>query len=246
MCRHYIIFLLFAFVGQVSAQDDVLGYDHLGLNIKYGANIPGEDYQDRFGFNIEAGIGLEYLLSSRNMVFSLEADVFIGSSVKEDVLSRLRLENGQILAVSGNYGSVSLKQRASYFGILAEKIIGKNQYRRGIKLGLGVGRFAHYIRILNPSVDVPQVRGDYTKGYDHKSVGPAIKERIAYNYVSKSRKIYFTFGFEFTQAFTKNIRAINLDTNLPENGTRLDLLYGINIKWTLPLKINKPLDEIYY
>lgn len=218
----------------------------IGITIGIAYDIPGGDLKERFGNNNEISVGLEYQLSPSKWVMSLEADFLFGRSVKEDVLAPLRLDNGLVLGNNGAYANIFLRQRGVYLGLMLEKIIAGNVNGRGFRLGAGVGLLNHYIRVQDDTASVPQVSGRYKKGYDRSSTGPALKERISYNFVSDSRRVNLSFGFEFTQGFTKNVRAINFDTGLSESGRRLDLIYALNLKWLIPL-VNTIVDEeIFY
>lgn len=244
--RSILILLCIGFSG-LQAQDGPNIYNHLGLNIKYGLNVPNGDLSDRFGLFNEAGVGLQYYLSQKKLYFNVEADFFFGSEVKEDVISPLRISNGvNVLGVDGTYARIILRMRGSYFGFMFEKLFAANEYDRGWRVGLGAGLFAHKVRLQDDSNSVPQVKNDYAKGYDHRTLGPALRERIAYNYVNNAQRIYFSVGLEFSQAFTKNIRAINYDSGTAESENRLDLSIGLNIKYTLVLRNSSPAETIYY
>jgi len=221
-------------------------FDHIGLFIKYGYDLPFADLADRFGQNNEAGFGIEKYVASTNLIASAEFNFLFGNKVKQDVLSDLRLENGNILAVSGRYGSVFLRERGNYVGLMIEKIMGNDIYGKGLRLGIGFGILSHKIRVQNDTNDVPQVRGDYERLYDHKSRGVSLKERVSYSFANKTRRSLFSVGLEFTQGFTSNIRAINSGTDARLGDSTLDLMIGLNVKWTIPLSNTKSSEEIYY
>lgn len=247
--KFYLSIILVFIVSLCYSQQEVEQYNYLGLNIKYGLGFPGGEMAELFGSHNEAGVGFEYFFAKSKLVISAEANIIFGANVninEKDVLAPLRIDNGNILGVDGSYAAVFLRERGTYFGMMLEKVISRNPYGRGLRLGLGFGLLTHKVRIQDDSNSVPQVSGDYAKLYDHKTAGPALRERIVYNYVNDSRKIYFSAGFEFTQGFTKNVRALNLDTNSSEDESRLDLMYGLSIKWTLPLRNSRSSETIYY
>ncbi len=218
----------------------------IGITIGAAYNIPGGDLKERFGNNNEIRVGLEYQLSPSKWAASFETGFLFGNNVKEDVLAPLRLENGLVLGNNGGYANIFLRQRGVYMGLMLEKIIAGNENGRGFRLGAGAGLLNHFIRVQDDTSSVPQVAGRYKKGYDRSTRGFALKERISYNYVSDSRRMNLSFGFEFTQGFTKNVRAINFDTGLSDTQGRLDLIYALNLKWLIPL-VNTVVDEeIFY
>lgn len=100
---------------------------------------------------------------------------------------------------------------------------------------LGAGFLEHKIRIDVDKDDVPELSGDYLKGYDRLTNGLALTEFIGYMHCGNNRLINFIFGFELTQAFTQNRRDFNFDQMKKDDNKRLDLLYGIKLGWFFPL-----------
>lgn len=217
-----------------------------GPTIGFSSNFPAGDLADRFGRSNEISVGIEYQMTPSNWAFSSEIDFYFGNNVKEDVIAPLRLDNGFILGENGAYANVFLRKRGVHFGLMAEKILMANKNGRGIRLGAGLGLMNHFIRIQDDTRSVPQLRDRYRKGYDRNTRGFAIKERLAYNFVSESRRINLSVGLEFTQGFTKNVRAINFDTGLSDPVRRLDLIYALKLKWVLPLVNTSVNEEIFY
>ena len=218
----------------------------LGISIGVAYDVPGGDLSKRFGNNSEIRVGLEYQLGSSRWIASFETDFIFGNKVKEDVLEPLRLDNGFILGDNGAYANVFLRERGVYMGLMLEKVILGDSNGRGFRMGGGAGLLNHFIRVQDDSRSVPQLVGDYKKGYDRSARGLAIKERFSYHFVTKSRRINFSVGIELTQGFTNNIRAINFDTGLSDTESRLDLLYGLNFKWVVPLFNSSVEEEIFY
>ncbi|RMG88134.1 MAG: hypothetical protein D6714_01170, partial [Bacteroidetes bacterium] len=69
-------------------------------NFTYAFHVPAGDLSDRFGTNGSVGGGME-LLFKNNLLFGFQANMHFGNRVKEDVLSILRAEDGQIFADLG-------------------------------------------------------------------------------------------------------------------------------------------------
>jgi hypothetical protein len=139
--------------------------------------------------------------------------------------------------------------RGFYAGLHIGKLfsIGLSNPRSGIRLGLGAGLLQHKIRIQDdPFKSVPQLSGEYKKGYDRLTNGFTITETVGYQVLSKNRRINLFAGFEFTQAFTQNRRDYNFDTMEKDENPRLDLLSGFRVSWILPFYFGKEADEIYY
>src|SRR5204863_8304518 len=115
----------------------------------------------------------------------------------------------------------------------------------GLMATVGAGLLQHKIRIENDDANAPQVLGDYVKGYDRLTNGLSITESVGWIYFGKNHIANFNFGFEFTQAFTKNRRSYNFDEMRKDDTNRLDLLYGFRVSWIIPFYGSKP-KEFYY
>ena len=103
----------------------------------------------------------------------------------------------------------------------------------------------HKIRIESLYDAVPQLEGDYRKGYDKLTTGFSSMQFIGYLYQANVRLLKFYAGFEFTQGFTQNVRNYNFDTGGPENDSRIDLQYGFKVGWILPIS-HRTKSEYYY
>lgn len=222
--------------------------DFFGIGISYGFNIPAADMANRFGSNFHAGLSLDWFKHAWNGSFGIEGLILFGDNVKEDVLANARTDNGAILGFDGEYADVFLRQRGSYAGIYAQKIIlpQNNNQRSGLAVGLGLGVLQHKIRIQDDTRNATQFEGAYQKGYDRNTVGPALKQSFSYLYLSKTNNVNFKVALEIMEGFTKSRRAVNFDTMEHPDGTRIDLLVGLNLKWFIPLKDMREPEEIYY
>ena len=110
----------------------------------------------------------------------------------------------------------------------------------------GVGYMMHRIRIIDKLNEVPMLSSDsYIAGYDRYTRGIMFSEFVGYRYLSSHRLINVFGGFEFIQGITSSGRPINYDTGRKDEGTRLDLLYGIRIGISLPLYKKLPKDYYY-
>jgi len=245
----FLFIIFFLYPALILAQEEVeekVSTNLFGITIGVGYDIPSADLGKRFGNNNEINVGFEYQFGNSKWITSFETDFFFGNKVKEDVLLPLRLDNGLILGINGAYANVFLRQRGVHIGLMLEKVVFPNENGSGLRLGTGIGVLNHYIRIQDDSRSVPQLANDYKKGYDRSARGLAIKERISYHFVTQSKRVNFSVGIEFTQGFTNNLRAINFDTALSDNDARLDLLYGLNLKWVIPIFHSSVEEEIFY
>ncbi|MFZ2900981.1 MAG: hypothetical protein WA004_20285 [Saprospiraceae bacterium] len=220
----------------------------LALNLSYGTQLPGGDLSDRFGVNINTGIGLQ-LFSNSNWMLELEGQYLFGNRVKADVLAPLRSPEGYIFADDGGPADITLRERGWWLGLSAGKLIAlhPDNPRSGLRISVGAGLLEHKIRIQNdPQAFVPALTTEYRKGYDRLSNGLALKQFIGYQHFSLNRRINFFAGIELIQGFTASRRSWNIDEMAREEGSRLDLLFGFRAGWVLPFYLGEKGETIYY
>ncbi len=252
---NYLFCLLFLFVafsdlcGQQRRSSTRRNIGHgILASINIGAQWPGADLADSYGENMTIGGALEWQTDKQNLIFGAEFDYNFGNKVDEDVIFGLRQPNGEIIGQDGVYSSVVLRMRGFYAGLKVGKVfpILKNNPRSGIKVTIGAGLLQHKIRIQDDSRQVPQVAGDYAKGYDRLTNGFALKQFIGYHLLSNNKLTNFYAGFEFIQGFTQNRRDWDFVVRDKIDNQRLDLLFGIRVGWILPFYVGGNTSEIYY
>jgi len=216
------------------------------ISTSYGFQVPGSDMAQRFGNNGAIGGSILYK-TKKNWCIGITGAFLFGSNVKEDVLQSIRTSEGEIISQTGEYADVLLLERGLTFNGNISKIVPilSPNPNSGLMIRGGIGLLQHKIRIENQNDVVPQLSSEHKKGYDRLSNGLAFTEFIGYILFSNSRFLNLFAGFEFTQAFTKNRRTFNYDTQEKDNNTRKDLLYGIKIGWMIPIYKKSP-DEYYY
>lgn len=206
----------------------------LNFGLGIGLNVPLGDLSDRYGNNMNFSIGGEYI-TKNNWLWNGEFIYLFSENIKEDVLAPFRTKEGFILGDDNQYASLIMKQRGFYMGIGVGKLIPlKKESRSGIKLSLNGGILQHQIKFSDDRNSIGQIRAGRHIGYDRLSRGFSLKETIAYKHLSLDRRLNFEFALDFIQGFTSEIRAINFDTGLHTNKSRLDLLIGARIIWNLP------------
>lgn len=230
-------------------QEEIERQDNfLAVGINYGIDFPAGDLADRFGQNFHAAISLDLYSIKMKGFLGLESNFQFGNKVKEDVLAPLRISNGAVLGNDGAPATLFLRRRGIYVGIYANKTVlpFKHNNLSGLTLGLGVGILQHNLRILNDTNNAGQLNGDYLKGYDRSTRGPALKQTLTYQRIGNNRSMNFSLGLSITEAFTNSVRAINFDTGLAGDTGRLDILIGLEAKWYLPVKSYGAPQEIFY
>lgn len=244
-----IIILVLSFINTAGAQElPERSENFWGAGFSYGVDFPAGDLADRFGRSFHAGVSVDFFRKKMNAVISLEALIFFGSNVEEDVLAGQRTESGAILGNNGSYADVFLRQRGLFAGLLFNKNIVplKENRHAGLSAGLGLGVLQHNIRLQVDSRNAPQLSGDYAKGYDRHTMGPALKQNLSYLHIGKNKTINYEIRLFVIEAFTKNTRIINFDTGLKDDASRLDIIIGMEFKWLIPLKDQQAAGEIFY
>lgn len=248
-----IIFLLSLIFGSaLKGQEDPYAQNKgqvLMPYISYAVHSPGADLSERFGTNFSLGAGLEWMTAKSNWIIGLNGNFLFGSRVKMDVLAPLRTDAGFIIGNNRLPADIQLRER----GWLLHATFGKHlplsasNPRSGLRLTISPGLLQHHIRIQDdPQQSVPQLLGDYKKGYDRLTNGFSISEFIGYQLLSTDRRLNFFFGLEFSQAFTQSRREIDFDTGLKDETKRTDLLYGLRLGWIIPFYVGQGDEDIYY
>jgi len=245
MKNFYIISLAMLFVlklqAQVSVKDSAVFSPIIYATYSY--QIPGGDMAKRFGNNSAIGGGFE-IKTKKNWLFGVEGNYLFAEKVKneESILSGISTSDGYQITVDGEYADVFFREQGYILSLKAGKIIPvlNPNPNCGIMVTLQPGFIQHKIKIVNSGNTVPQLHGDYKKGYDEMSSGFSITEFLGYMYMGNKRLVSFYAGFEFTQAFTKCRREYNFNTMSRDTKQKYDYFYGIRIGWLIPLYKRAP------
>ena len=115
----------------------------------------------------------------------------------------------------------------------------------GFMFTIGGGFMEHWIRYNAEGDNVPQINGDYHKGYDRLTNGIILKEFIGYHFQGSTKLLNFYGGFEFTQGFSGNRRSYDISTMSVKDEKYNDFLIGFRVGWMMPFyKRNQ--DKYYY
>lgn len=219
------------------------------VDFSYGFHLPGGDLQQRFGFNLSPSLQVDLLSAAQNWLFSIQGSFQFGNEVKTDVLANLRTAEGFIIANDRSVADIQLRERGFYLGFSIGKLInlGADNLRSGLRIDLGAGLLQHQIRIQDDPVrTVAPLTGDYRKGYDRLTNGPALRQFVGYQVLSKDRRANLFAGLEFIQGFTRSRRDYDFLTRQADVSKRVDLLYGFRAGIILPFYVGQNPDEIYY
>jgi hypothetical protein len=217
------------------------------VSAQFQVTAPGGDLGKRFGVNQSIGVDWRYK-TKNNITFGLEYNWMFGNNVKELVmLDSLIGPSGEIIDKDGKFSVIRITQKGHNGFIKVGKIFPLNANKNsGIVVDLGIGFLVHKFDVMAPEATVPQLNGEYAKGYDRLTGGWAMKQFIGYQHLAPNRRANFIVGFDFVQASTQNLRNYNYDTRENETARRLDLVSSFRIGITLPIYTKKAGDEEYY
>jgi len=233
--------------GQVSVSDSSIAIPMIYATYSY--QFPGGDLAVRYGSNSSIGGG--FLVKTKsNWLIDVEGNYQFGSSVKnqDSLLKPISTSEGFIIDANGKIGDVILYMRGYNFFFRFGKLfpwVGPNP-NSGFTLMAGAGYLQNKMRILNPDNTVPQLQGDYKKGYDRLNSGFAVSGSIGYLFMSTNRLLNFSLAFEFIQAWTKGKREIDFNTGEPDLGKLSSQYYGIKATWNIPLYRRSPKEYYLY
>ncbi len=229
---------------QASLRDSVISM--FSIDFSMGGHAPAGDMADRFGGNGFLGASVHYK-TDKNWTFGIEGGFFFGSKVKENVATGIVSSEGYVIDQNGGFTELLVLERGMLVVATAGKVFpvfGPNP-NSGLLVRLGAGMLQHKIRLETRNNDVPQLEGDYLKGYDRLSNGLSIHQFIGYQYLSNKRLVNLTVGIEGYQAFTSSRRDFNFDLMSTDMTDRFDALYGLKVTWSFPI-YRRASDGYYY
>lgn len=207
------------------------------IGVDGAVQIPQGDMAKRFGINANIGSGV-LRKTNTNWLFGVDADFLFGNRIVEDSLvSNLATAQGYLLTQAGTYADIRFYERgvAAFFKFGKVFPISPKNNNSGIVGLLGIGALQHHIKIIDRENSIRQLQGDYLKGYDRLSNGPAVSAYLGYLYLANNKLINFSAGVELLYARTKSRRSLNFDTQTSETKPQNDLLMGARFSWFLPL-----------
>ena len=218
--------------------------------VTFGGFLPTNYLHDWFKPNLGVGTGLT-LKTKKNWTLDLQLGYMFGGNLRDitcPFLGNLADENGRIIDGNGMKTDIYTEGRYWYFGLGAGKVIPVSRWKNsGIWVRLNAGYFGHKIKITDYDHQIPQLDGDYLKGYDHLSGGFALNQFIGYLFIQKNRLLNFYGGFEFYEIWTKPSRNYIINEGPTDNAkVQFSSLIGLKIGWNIPLYEKKSVTTFYY
>ncbi|MBS1589367.1 MAG: hypothetical protein JST52_07105 [Bacteroidetes bacterium] len=248
-----LLFALFI-TCSASAQDDLFGTPkreaRKGFVIAVYGNfdLPAADMAKRFGASYRVGPSVFFKTKS-NWMIGVKGDFILGNKIKEEgFMSNLKDARGNVITAEGFRTNVGVFERGYAIGFLAGKTINisKTNPDNGITLTTSAGFIQHKISITTKNSGyVPQLDGDYKKGYDRLTNGWFVEQYVGYSYFSNNSLVNFSIGFNFLAGFTAGRRDYLFDVQKPGTDSRLDILWGIRGGWFIPI-FHRKSEEFYF
>lgn len=219
----------------------------LSIGSSYTYYIPGGDLSERFGDFNALTLTPQVELKERNWLLLAEGQFLFGNNVIEpNLLSNLKSENGEVLDED------ALPAQILYFtrGYSLSLGLGKRIYLEedekgfGLSFALNAGFLQHKIRIEHQNNRIPQLEGEYEKGYDRLCNGLMLTQKIGLFYTGRMYANNMKLELIFNQGFTQDRRDFNFDERRKLDEKRLDLFSGLRFTWLLPIK--RRIDDNFY
>ncbi|RLD20059.1 MAG: hypothetical protein DRI69_07065 [Bacteroidetes bacterium] len=241
---HFILLITAFFCVKLQAQNKV----RMHVSFEYGVQFPGSDLSDRFGTSFNLGSQFEIMLTESLWHAGIKGMFLFGNKVSEDVISNLRTTQGDVIGNDRSLADISFRERGYFAGLYVGKVFSFNekQPHSGIKLSLGGGIMQHKIRVQDNRSTVNQITGEYAKGYDRLSNGPALYGFLGYQHLAANRRLNFLAGVDYMLGFTENKRAYNFNEQRHDDAARNDSLFGFRIGLVLPITYGVPPESIFY
>lgn len=241
-----ILILLFS----ISSKAQIANFSKQGFffSPSYAVQIPQADLKERFRTFSSIGLGTIYK-TKRNLTFGIDYDWYFGNRIKESgTFSSITLDSGQIIDSDGNFSIVRLNIKGNYLTANVGYLINvpKDEPNSGILIQLGFGWMQHKIDVVSSQNKIPQLNGEYEKGYDKLTHGFAMKQFVGYQHLVNRNHFHFRIGLEFNEGFTQGRRTWDFNANKSGLDKRLDGTIAIKAGVVLPVFTKAKSDEEFF
>jgi hypothetical protein len=230
------LFLLLGIWGQILCGQTVSPKDSslsvFTLSASGGFMAPIGSLGERYDAAYLIGGDVRYKWAS-NWLVGGSGHYFFGSAPKEAALLSNVLP---LIAGDGSFPAVDVSFRGMAFQATVGKIIPFKSYNpnSGLHLQFGAGYTEYHNRISVLSGFVPQLEGDYLRGYDRLSAGAMFSQSVGYTHFSNSKTINFFVHLEVMQLFVSSLRGYQFDLGMQDQGHRLEWMLGVKAGWIIP------------
>ena len=154
--------------------------------------------------------------------------------------------NGDLIDGNGQKATIYFEGR--YWNLSASfgKIVPLDKWKNsGLWFRADFGFFEHKIRINDPDSQIPQLLGDYKKGYDQRAGGFCMTQFIGYVFMRKVRVTSFYAGVEVSEIWTKSNRNFQFLLHGKDESKKFSVLLGIKVGWIIPIYEKRKIETLY-
>ncbi len=246
--RKLLILLFIGTCFQSMAQTEEMTNQGFMFTPQYAYQIPRGDMYDRFLNFSSIGLNI-YYKHKNNLTLGVDYDWYFGNSLNEGGnFSNITAEAQQIIDADGRFSVVRLNIQGNYItgniGYLFNIV--KDEPNSGILVMAGAGFMQHKIDIKATELKIPQINGEYEKGYDKLTYGLATKQFIGYQYLVTKNHYHFRAGVEFNQGFTQGRRTWDFNANQSGLDKRFDGTIALKFGVIVPVYTKSADDEEFF
>ncbi|MBO4645995.1 MAG: hypothetical protein J5642_05720 [Bacteroidales bacterium] len=247
---------------QVNSPDVILVGDQVDTSTQMIWASAGLSWQFPFGtlrntfkMNAQVHANLTYKTAS-NWTFDLGFAYMFGAKVRDQAAvlgsDMLIPTSSGYLLIDGNGGEATIYFEGRYWstGLGIGKIIPLDKWKNsGLWLKLSGSYFSHKVNIRvggsNEKDIVPQLAGDYRKGYDQRAGGFCFSQFVGYVFMRKVRVRSFYAGVEISEIWSKSNRNYQFLLMGPDTSKKFSVLVGIKAGWIIPLFEKRKIQTLY-
>jgi hypothetical protein len=244
------ILILVSFESTAQKKETDVEYDNaLLITPTYSLLIPAAETGHRFGLTHSFGMAFDYKFG-KNWMVGLEGNFLFGRNIKEKgIIRNVLAANSMAITTPGELDNIDLSMRGTVNRFHFGKIFrfSDSKPNNGLLLKFGAGYMMHKIIIDAKKDVVPQLSGDYAKGYDRMTHGLVLSQFIGLIKLERSKLINLYAGIELMQGITKNARNWDFYQGRKLDGTRFEFMIGLKMGWMIPVFFGETTgSEFYY
>jgi hypothetical protein len=217
------------------------------LSANVGFCLPMGDLKDRY--NIFGQAGSSFMMKFKNnTLLAAEGLVLFGEGYKgEDPLRLIVNSNGTLTNQYGQPAEFARGMRGVQITAKAGYIFSRFAHNpnSGFTFTAGAGFFQSKYWIDQRGNNVPQIMGEYVKGYDKMSNGFALTQFVGYTYFHNKNFWNVFVGIEFTEAWTQNRREWDFTLMRKDDRSYREFMTAFKAGWILSF-IRREAEDVYY
>jgi hypothetical protein len=238
----FTLFLALPFLkSQTSVKDSTIKIWFFQPQIS--VQFPFGDMKEQFYNNTAIGFGVNRK-SKANWLFGVEMSYLFAEKVRNEdqILGNITTSEGYVIDQTGVFANIYFRERGFHASIKAGKVFTTpwNNPNSGILLLGTAGMLQHKIRIENYENTAPQLQGDYIKGYDKLTSGPAFSIYLGYLRFSSYKLTNFSVGLEYLYAPTHSRRDYDFVLMGKDETLHHDQLLSLRFSWAIPFYSRAP------